>query len=497
MGFICYLSLLYFILSFYEIRISMPYFITLYIEPMKPKLDKIPVSIPHAFLGLTKGKSPNELDKTDETLRQEYLKNKEWDKIDFQWYKQIYPSILDNDFKDEGFFGFAPVESAPSHWGKVFENNQYTPQWNENTKHYDYILRDKDTFREYNRCVFEVSQEQYEVLLNEIKKEVEKTKDRNPNLQKDDSKMVSLETLKENLYYNSMSNFLNSTPLHNCTTWVLHKLDSIGIEVIDLKEWMPDIMPNPNLTYQISKYFLKQVFDIEFNLINTLKDSLQDLAYYHLVLNKFQSIDKDLESIKGTKAFRKWARGMIDNRFACALEPNYNRLSKYDIKCSSQEEGFIATLTEWKEKLQHKREQLRYVYTMLDKILSSQIKKANNLQGSFTFISYSKKTKKMQLSNKQSNYESYDENELDPNIPANNWSLNQLSPYILIPKDKTISRILYHKYDYGKISDSYIEAINQSYLGILSDNDNLVYWSKALHKLRKSVNQVVKEIENV
>ncbi|OEZ20291.1 hypothetical protein A0L50_04720 [Campylobacter jejuni] len=31
----------------------------------------------HAF-GLTKGKSPDELDKADETLRQEYLKNKEF-----------------------------------------------------------------------------------------------------------------------------------------------------------------------------------------------------------------------------------------------------------------------------------------------------------------------------------------------------------------------------------------------------------------------------------
>ncbi|HEG0426853.1 TPA: hypothetical protein SB504_001896, partial [Campylobacter jejuni] len=32
----------------------------------------------HAFLGLTKDKSPDELDKADETLRQEYLKNKEF-----------------------------------------------------------------------------------------------------------------------------------------------------------------------------------------------------------------------------------------------------------------------------------------------------------------------------------------------------------------------------------------------------------------------------------
>lgn len=464
----------------------MKYYVTIYIDQL---FDFEGAT--HAFLGLTHI-HPNELDEIDKELRKEKLKNADWKDFDKKWYE----SLETNEFND-GFYGFAPVESDVSHWGKVFENNQYTPQWNENIKKYDYALRDKNTFNKSNRCVFEVSQEQYEFLLDEIKKEVAQTSNRNPNLQQDNSKMASLETLKENLYYNSMPNFFNSTPLHNCTTWVLHKLDSIGIEVIDLKEWIPDIVPNPNPAYQISKYFLKQVSDIEFNLINTLKDSLQDLAYYHLVLNKFQSVDEDLESIKGAQAFREWARGMIDNRFVCALESNYNRLSKYDIKCSSQEEGFVATLTEWKEKLQHKREQLRYVYTMLDKILSSQIKKANDLQGSFTFISYNKETKKIQLRNKQSSYKPYDENELDPNIPANNWSLNRLSPYILVPKDKTISRILYHKYDYGKISGSYIEAINQSYLGILSDNDNLAYWSKALHKLRKSVNQAVKEIENV
>ncbi|EEO7795686.1 hypothetical protein MQA97_001952 [Campylobacter coli] len=36
------------------------------------------IDFTRAFLGLTKGKSPDELDKADETLRQEYLKNKEF-----------------------------------------------------------------------------------------------------------------------------------------------------------------------------------------------------------------------------------------------------------------------------------------------------------------------------------------------------------------------------------------------------------------------------------
>ncbi|EDO8210964.1 hypothetical protein GRM86_08925 [Campylobacter jejuni] len=41
------------------------------------------IDFTHAFLGLTKGKSPDELDKADETLRQEYLKNKEFKLIKY------------------------------------------------------------------------------------------------------------------------------------------------------------------------------------------------------------------------------------------------------------------------------------------------------------------------------------------------------------------------------------------------------------------------------
>ncbi|EJI1871795.1 TPA: hypothetical protein ACYKJR_001747 [Campylobacter jejuni] len=58
------------------------------------------IDFTHAFLGLTKGKSPDKLDKVDETLRQEYLKNKEWDKIDQKWYEAKEP----NEFND-GFWG--------------------------------------------------------------------------------------------------------------------------------------------------------------------------------------------------------------------------------------------------------------------------------------------------------------------------------------------------------------------------------------------------------
>ncbi|MCW1360002.1 hypothetical protein [Campylobacter sp. CCS1377] len=49
----------------------MKYFVTIYIHPMD-------WNIPHAFLGLTKDKSPDELDKIDEESKQKFLKNKEF-----------------------------------------------------------------------------------------------------------------------------------------------------------------------------------------------------------------------------------------------------------------------------------------------------------------------------------------------------------------------------------------------------------------------------------
>ncbi|RDU59034.1 hypothetical protein [Helicobacter sp. MIT 14-3879] len=144
----------------------MRYFVTLYIEPMKTKLEILPISIPHAFLGLTHT-HPDILDKEDKELRDEKLKNKDWKDFDKKWYE----SLETNEFND-GFFGFAPVESSASHWGKVFENNQYkssaplrtssydnkesggkvfennqyVPKWNDNTKQYHYIQRDKTLF---------------------------------------------------------------------------------------------------------------------------------------------------------------------------------------------------------------------------------------------------------------------------------------------------------------------------------------------------------------
>ncbi len=86
----------------------MKYYVTIYIDPLvecfldcESKNFINAEDFTHAFLGLTKDKSPDELDKIDETLKQEYLKNKEWDKIDQKWYEAKEP----NEFND-GFWGF-------------------------------------------------------------------------------------------------------------------------------------------------------------------------------------------------------------------------------------------------------------------------------------------------------------------------------------------------------------------------------------------------------
>ena len=108
----------------------MQYFVTIYIHPMK-------INIPHAFLGLTHTYS-DELDKIGDIEIEKYS-NPQYDpftqshfnaikKERGKWHENIYPSILNDEFSGEGFFGFGPVESKSNHWGKVFENNQLCSQ---------------------------------------------------------------------------------------------------------------------------------------------------------------------------------------------------------------------------------------------------------------------------------------------------------------------------------------------------------------------------------
>lgn len=458
----------------------MPYFITIYIYPMK-------ANIPHAFLGLTR-KHPDELDKLKFEKNIEHWdyqegKMKLWRKEEIKWYEK-FENVEFND----GFYGFAPVKSTSNHWGKVFENNHFNPEWNESIKNYDYTLRSKNAFREYNRCTLEVSQEQYEFLLNEIKKEVTQTRSRNPHLEKDDSKMASLETLKENLYYNSYP--LNKYPFHNCTTWVLHKLDSIGIETFNIKEWIPDA----------------PIFD-------DLKELFPYLKFCNNVFLKFQSIDSNLESIKGAKAFRSWARSMIDNNYICYIDENSIE-NKTQAFCKRNENHITYTInkqTNLYEKIKGfytLQAQLKRVYYRLDEILQSRLDKLDKLgyginkatiKGDFELIYFDNQENTIKSFKAENNYNPLTIENFDLNIPANNCSISKFYPFIFIPKDTMQSRVLYCKYDYGKVSEGYQNDANKFYFNILAGIQSDKYWSKSYHKLSK-VNQPfqpqVKEMEN-
>ena len=87
----------------------MQYFVTIYIDTMKPKLDFIPFTIPHAFLGLTHT-HPDELD-SQSNIEIEKYSNPRYDsfigcyfntikKDKGKWYERVYPSILDSNFKE-------------------------------------------------------------------------------------------------------------------------------------------------------------------------------------------------------------------------------------------------------------------------------------------------------------------------------------------------------------------------------------------------------------
>ena len=93
----------------------MQYFVTIYIDTMKPKLDFISFTIPHAFLGLTHT-HPDELD-SQSNIEIEKYSNPRYDSLigyyfntikkdKGKWYERVYPSILSDEFKGEGFFGF-------------------------------------------------------------------------------------------------------------------------------------------------------------------------------------------------------------------------------------------------------------------------------------------------------------------------------------------------------------------------------------------------------
>lgn len=451
----------------------MQYFVTIYIDTIKPKLGLIPFTIPHAFLGLTHI-HPDKLDEIDRQTKQEKLNNVDWQDFDTQWHDINYPSILNDEFVEEGFWGFAPVESASTHYGKVFENNQYKPNWDSGLQKYTYSeKRDSTSFLSQNRCVFEISKEQYEKLLKFIKADVSETSYRTPRLPQRSSLLYYT---KELLYYNSKPT--NTYPYHNCVTWVLNKLDSIGIEIIDNEEWLPDNISTRDSLLQKFHY----------------------LQYLYAVFRKFQSIDSNLESIAGAKAFRTWARSMTQNKIFCALKIEGDITKGLNISTECKR-----TITQnqkyYENKLKDfitKSSDFMRVYNRINEQLERLLTKVKNLgytniQGDFTFIMWSDELQtRMLLDSKHRDtntqeYTAYPIEQIDPNIPACNWTLNHNASFILILRDEMLCRAVYKNYHYPNMSESFIDSINKSHIAILSGKDDLRYWSQSLHALRKSV----------
>ena len=457
----------------------MKYFATIYIDTMKPKPDFIPFTIPHAFLGLTHAHP----DEKQGNIEIEKYSNPQYDpftesyfntikKDKGKWYERVYPSILDSSFGGEGFFGFGPVTHAANHWGKVYENNQYAPEGNdiinEYVEPYYYKERPLSTFWQQNRCVFEISKEQYEKLLESIKEDVEKTIKRTPILTQDDSKMTSIESLKENLYYNSTpikSKFSNLTPpLHNCTTWALNKLESIGIEVLSddkgRKEWIPDAP-----------------------ILDDLKETFMYLRFYNAVFLQFQAIDSNLKSIKGAKAFNKWARMMIDNMYCFALKFDDER----NTRALDKRQEFLNAPFEiilWKDNAYR----LMQVYRTLREKLGILKSKRVNLKGKFILIYNDKQSGNRKIFiDPSSGYMEQDLKYLDLTIPANNFSVSEFYPFIFVPDDEMIAHILYREYDYATLSANYIKDTMEFYYAFLEGREIKEYWSEAFHAINKRV----------
>lgn len=49
---------------------------------------------------------------------------------------------------------------------------------------------------------------------------------------------------------------------------------------------------------------------------------------------------------------------------------------------------------------------------------------------------------------------------------------------------------LYHKYDYGKVSNGYERAMNDFYLNIPAGIQSDKYWRKSYHKMNKNLEKL-------
>lgn len=440
----------------------MKHYVTIYIDPLFGEITRnvdiknpstyLNLDFTHTFLGFTHT-HPDELDKIDNEIKMQKVKNADWKDFDKRWYE----SLEINEYND-GFWGFGTgTDSVYNTAGKVFKNNQYVVDNNVKTNTYEIKkLRSEQTFK--NRCTLEVSQEQYEKLLQEIKNDYEATKTITPK---------SEVGISGDLTYNVLNN--------NCVTWVLNKLDSIGIEIIDNEEWLPD----------------------NISIRDSLLMRFPCLKSYNTTFCKFQSIDSNLESIKGAKAFRTWARSMIENNYMCYVDESTLE-KEVQVFCKREVEN--QRYYESIKKFYKTQAQLKSVYEKLGTLLDKLLQKIDdeNVQGDFELIYFDKQDKKIKILKAQNNYEPMEIAEFDLTIPANNYIASKFYPFIFIPKDTIAERILYHEYDYGKVSQGYQKDRNEFYYNILAGIQSDKYWSSSYHKLTKAYKQFqAKEVENV
>ena len=360
--------------------------------------------------------------------------------------KYTQQSILMYDKNNnEGLFGFGSATGMVKMvWdkfvndgsiGKVFENNHYVVDNDTKTNTYNVKkLRSTNTFSKTNRCVLEISKEQYTTLFKDIQHDVFQT-----------SFIGSQGKMKN-------ENFIYDITNNNCVNWVIQKLSNIGIELID--EY-----------YMIPGNFM----DI-FNYIQKI----------HSTFLKFQAIDENLKSIKGAKAFRMWARELLGT--IKSFKQNYCIVNENQVQSNkiSSNEKFVMLI-----------DNISLVYLQLDKILQSMLKNIDikNIKGSFIFVYWDKTARDMKILEKEHDYQAYTKKEFDLSNPAYNFSVCKFAPFIFIPNDKTLSQRLYHKYDYSNVSKQYQIARNEFYQNVLAGIQSDKYWSSSYHKLTKNLSK--------
>ncbi|MGX2972927.1 hypothetical protein [Helicobacter sp. T3_23-1059] len=391
----------------------------------------------HAFLGLTKGKSPDELDEMDKKINDNKLKNADWQDIDKKWYHTREIS----EFND-GFWGFGTgTTSIVDTAGKVFENNHYVVDNDTKTNTYNVKkLRSTNTFSKTNRCVLEISKEQYNTLLENIKKDFESTKQVKPNT-------------KSYVHYDLRYSVTNN----NCVNWVQKQLRKIGINVFE-----------------------------NFTIPGNFMDMFDSIKNVHSIFLTFQSIDSNLQTILGAKSFIKWVTNLVGNKYMkCAINnKSIKTKPNISLNCTMEEQEQIYAY--WK-----RRNETIKIYERLAEYLQSLIDKAEKssnflaFRGEFIFIYVSHNQGYMLHPN--SNYEAQTTNTLDLNISAYNFGASELYPFIFLPNNETLFNVLYSKYDYPNISQDYITHTMTFYFDFLEGKEITQYWSELFHTINNRI----------